>query len=114
MTTQFKPGDDFIWDGATRRAGVTDFTGYTAHAAVKARDEGTGEPTGDALASTAAIALAADGTFVVEIAKEVTAEWDTGLTLLIDVVITDAAGKVFTTGTGEFETVQRVTDAVLA
>jgi hypothetical protein len=114
MSTQFKPGDDFIWDGATRRAGVIDFTGYTAHAAVKARDEGTGEPTGDPLAETAAIALAVDGTFVVDIPKEVTAEWEVGQTLLIDVVITDADGKVYTSGTGEFDTVQRVTDAVLA
>jgi hypothetical protein len=107
----FKPGDDFILDGTVKVTGVTDFTGYNAHAAVKARDPDTGEPTGDVLGSIGPVAVdAVAGTFRLTIAKEVTIDWPTDSVLAMDVVIVAATGEVTTSATEVFETAERITE----
>ena len=111
-TIQFKPGDDMQWAGVLKLTGVTDFTGYTAKASVKLRDDTHGGPSGESLADVGPAALSAQGAFVLTIPKETTVEWPENVTLVIDVVITTAAGLVMTSATGEFETAERVTEPV--
>jgi hypothetical protein len=105
----FKPGDDFILDGVAKVTGITDFTGYNAYAAVKQRDDNTGEPIGDVLGSVGPVALDAAGTFRLTIAKEVTVDWPTDTVLAMDVAIVAATGEVTTSATEVFETAERVT-----
>jgi hypothetical protein len=106
---EFKPGDDLSWAGVATLEGVTDWTGYTATAQIRRKEE-DGSPS-RALFATASFAWAdvMTGAFVLTVPRSVTGTWPADTALLIDMKFTTPTGKVVTTGTAEFTTTKRVT-----
>lgn len=109
MTTLVKPGDDIAWIGEIKREGVTDFTGYTLTAEIRLKDPTTGAP--GELQGTATIAWtnAALGLFTFNVARAVTAAWESNACLLLDIRIAAPGGTWLRTETIEFGTAQGVT-----
>lgn len=109
MSITVKPGDDIAWIGEIKREGVTDFTGYTLTAEIRYKDSTSGAPGGLAAPATIAWTDAALGLFTFAVTRAVTAEWNTGACMLLDIRIAAPGGTWLRTETVEFGTAEGVT-----
>lgn len=109
MSIIVKPGDDIAWIGEIKRDGVTDFTGYTLTAEIRYKDSTTGSPGGLAGVATISWTNAAAGLFTFTVARSITAGWNTGACMLLDIRIAAPGGTWLRTETVEFSTAEGVT-----
>lgn len=107
-----KPGDDISWGGIVERTGVTDFTGYVLKAQFRLRDPASGAVSTLLADATIEWLDEVEGTFLLTVARAITATWPSGATVLMDVSVLDADGARVRTETVEFKTEAGVTELV--